>query len=137
MVSDFDKKGNKKFFNDKLLFKAVGVALLFIIGLLFFEDFEIYQKKKELSAEISSYKKQIEEIEKSNQNLKEEIANADNPDYLEKIAYEQLDQQKPGEKEIIFIALPEKQEQASVQKSFWDNFSGWFLAAFNWIKNKF
>lgn len=136
MVADFEKRGNREFFNDKLLFKAVGIAFLLIIAFLIFEDIKIYQKKRELTAQISAYQKQIAEIKKSSENIKDEIANSDNIDYLEKLAYEQLNEQKPGEKEIVFITPEEKQKQNPAPKSFWDNLTGWLSQSWNWIKIK-
>jgi cell division protein FtsB len=139
MVSGFNKKGNGEFFSDKLLFKTFGIIFLVVIVFLAMADYKIYQKKKVLNAEIKNYQKQIEDIKKSSQNLKEEIANSDNVDYLEKLAYEQLGQQKPGEKEVIFVTPQEKQKTAEEPNNFWDSkvWSGWLSGAWQWIKNKF
>jgi len=126
MVADFDKK-----------VKVGGVIFLIIIFLLIIADFKIYQKKQELISQIETYKKQIEDIKKSSQTLKEEIANSNNPDYLEKLAYEQLGEQKPGEKEVIFVMPEEKPKQDATPRSFWSNFSGWISGAWQWIKNRF
>lgn len=136
---DFNKKRNREFFNEKLLFQAMGILFLIAIFLLLLADYKIYQKKKELTVEINNYKNQIEEIEKSSQNLKEEIANANNTDYLEKIAYEQLGEQKPGEKQVIFITPPKKAESTQLQENYWSaKFLGsWFNGVWQWIKSKF
>jgi cell division protein FtsB len=106
---------------------------------LAFEDFKLYQRKEKLAAQISFYQRQIQEIEKSSQTLKEEIANADNPQYLEKIAYEQLGEQKPGEQEIIFITPQPNPEQPAAQQNILDTKSwlNWFSQSWNWIKSKF
>ncbi len=139
MVAKFSKNENRKVFNKKLLFKVVGVAFLIAVAFLIFEDAKMYQKKQKLAAQIISYQKQIQEIERSNQTLKEEIANADNIDYLEKIAYEQLGQQRPGEKEIIFITPEKKPELAETQQNFWEpkSWTGWLSGTWEWIKSKF
>ena len=50
---DFNKKGNKAFFNDKLLFRALGVAFLIIIFALVLADFKIYQKKRVKRTELT------------------------------------------------------------------------------------
>ena len=133
---DFNKKGNKAFFNDKLLFRVLGVAFLIIIFVLILADFKMYQKKRELAAQVNSYQKKIEDIKKSSQTLKDEIANSDNPDYLEKIAYEQLGQTKAGETEYIFITPPKQTEAAAKPQNFWDNFMGSLSSAWSWIKSK-
>ena len=128
---DFDKKGNRDFFTKKLLFKTLGV--LFLAGILFLvvEDVKIYQKKKQLSAQVENYEKQIESIKKSSQTLKDEIANSDNVDYLEKLGYEQLDQTRPGETEYMFINPPGKAKDASNTEN------SWFGNVWQWIKNRF
>ena len=54
IIMDFNKKGNREFFNDGLLFKSV--AFFFLIIAIFFviADYKIYQKKKELAVEVAS-----------------------------------------------------------------------------------
>jgi len=139
MVADFAKKQKGQFFSNKALFKTFGIIFLLVIFALLVADFKIYQKKKELLSQISAYQKQIEDIEKSSQTLKDEITNADNPDYLEKIAYEQLGQQKPGEKQIIFVMPEDKPKEAPKQQNFWDikSWTGWLTNGFDWLKSKF
>ena len=57
-----------------------------------------------------------------------------NQDYIEKIAYEQLGEQKPGEKEVIFVAPPKKADtSAQLQNPWYD----WIANSWNWIKSKF
>jgi cell division protein FtsB len=139
MVADFNRKQKSEFFSKKLAFQTAGVLVLTIIAFLTFADIKIYQKKKELISEINNYKKQIEDIKQSNQNLKNEIVNSNNQDYIEKIAYEQLGEQKPGEKEVIFITPPKKAEIISKPENFWDVkvWLGWLSGSWNWIKSKF
>jgi cell division protein FtsB len=123
-------------FNKKTIFRALGISFLLLTAFLLFEDAKIYRRKINLKAQIAAYQKQIDDIKKSSQNLKDEIANSDNKDYLEKLAYEQLGQQRPGEKQIIFV-MPEEKHQDARPKNFWESFSGWFPAAVDWIKSKF
>ena len=112
-------------------------AVFFVIfaGFMIFEDAKIFQKKQELVLKINDYKKQIEDIQKSNQELNKEIANSDNPDYIEKIAYEQLDQQRPGEKEFIFSMPDNKSQNQNGQQN--NSLAGWLSGAWSWIKSKF
>ena len=139
MVADFNKKQKTSLPSNKIAFQAAGVIFLIIIVALFVADIKIYQKKKELALQIENYKKQIEDIKKSSQTLKDEIANSNNQDYIEKIAYEQLGEQKPGENEVIFITPPKKAEVAPQSENFWSVkvWSGWFSGAWQWIKNRF
>lgn len=137
MLSDFGKKRNSDFFGDNFVFKAAAVILLLVIIYFVIADYRMHKRKKELVFQLENYKNQIEEIKKSNETLKEEIANADNPDYLEKVAYEQLGQKRPGEKEFIFIMPEEKIEAAQEELSSWSRFKNWILSPFVWIKNRF
>ena len=139
MVADFNKKQKTSLPSNKIAFQAAGVIFLIIIVALFVADIKIYQKKKELALQIENYKKQIEDIKKSSQTLKDEIANSNNQDYIEKIAYEQLGEQKPGENEVIFITPPKKADVAVQPENFWSTkaWSAWFSGAWQWIKNRF
>lgn len=62
---DFNKKENREFFNNKLLFKTIGILFLVGIFVLIFSDLKIYQKKQELISQINAYQKQIEDIKKA------------------------------------------------------------------------
>ena len=139
MVANFNRKGNREFFNEGFMFRAVGILFLVVVCILVVVDFRIYQKKRELSAQTINYQKRIEDIKKSSQTLKDEIANSDNKDYLEKLAYEQLGQQKPGEKQVIFIMPKESPTTVSRSTNFWDVkfWTGWLANGFNWLKSKF
>jgi cell division protein FtsB len=132
---DSYKKSNRKFFNNKLLFKTGGIIFLVVIFVLVIADFRIYQKKQELASQVSSYQKQIEDIKKSSQTLKNEIANSDNVDYLEKLGYEQFDQTRPGETEYMFIKPTKKTGAVSSQQNLLDakSWFGWLSGAWEWI----
>lgn len=133
MVANFNKKAKGEIFNEKFLFQALGIVFIVIVIALFLSDLRIYQKKRELARQIETYKKQIEELKQSGQTLKEQITNADNRDYLEKIAYEQLGQQKPGEEEIIFVSQEQKEATAQDQ----EKKGGFWSELWGWIKSKF
>jgi len=137
MVADFNKKGNKEFFTNKLLFQTIGIMFLVVVVILIFIDFKMYQKKRELIYQINDYQKQIEDIKKNNQTLKNEIVNSDNKDYLEKIAYEQLGEARPGETVYSFVIPQEKPKITTETKSFWELWLGQLSNGFNWIKSKF
>ena len=134
MVADFNKKRNRDFFNEDFWFRTIGIIVLIIIVILIFKDFKIYQRKQELKSQINALQKQVEDIKKSSQNLKNDIANTDNIDYLEKLGYEQFNVTKPGEKEIIFVTPQEKSKNNSNSGNFWYIFTNWFSQSWNWIK---
>lgn len=139
MITDFNKKQKMELGANKIVFQIAGTLFLIVIATLIFANFKMYQKKKELVAQINNYQEKINKLKQSSQTLKDEIANADNMDYLEKIAYEQLGQQKPGEKEIIFV-MPEKKTNTDLSaENPWNikYWTAWIGDSFNWIKSKF
>jgi len=110
MISNFDKKQKSGFWDKDFLWKALGFLLLGISVWFVFQDVKIYFEKKDFSAQLKSYSKQIEEIKKSNESLKERIENSDNPDYIEKVARDEINLQKPGEKVVSFVEAEEKED---------------------------
>jgi cell division protein FtsB len=139
MVANFNKKGNSVFFSEQLLFRSVGVIFLVVIVCLIFSDIKIYQKKHQLISQIKSYQKQINDIKKSSQTLKDEIANSNNIDYLEKAAYEQFNEQRAGETVYSFVGSQEKAKTAQAPQSVWDSktWAGWLSGTWQWLKYKF
>jgi cell division protein FtsB len=140
MVADFSKKRNKEIIKKRYLFQGLGILFIFLVFFLIVADVKIYQKKEQLKEQIEIYKKQIEYIKKSNEVLKEEIANFDNKDYLEKLGYEQLSQARFGETEYMFIKSDQNVEKSIFQenkKTFLGKIYFIFREALNWIKNKF
>jgi cell division protein FtsB len=133
MIAGFNKKQKSEFFGGKLMFQIAGVFLLIIVVALVFANLKMFQKKQGLDSQIITYQKKIEDIKKSSETLKKEIANSDNVDYLEKLAYEQ-GMTKTGEKEVIFITPKEKTEAVAKDKNTWPD---WLKQSWNWIKSKF
>jgi cell division protein FtsB len=140
MVPDFTQKRNREFFSKDFWYRAASISFIIILIILVVADFRIYQKKKQLSGQVDIYQKQIDSLKKSNDTLKEEIANIDNKDYLEKLAYEQFNQARPGEIEYIFI-----KDKNPIETKFnkEDNItwlakisSAW-ESVISWIKNNF
>jgi cell division protein FtsB len=136
MVANFQKKWNREFSNTNPVFKTVGIIFIIIIIILIIVDFKIYNKKKELIAQINIYQEQIEEIKKSSQTLKEEIINAENVDYLEKLGYEQFDQARLGETKYMFVKSQKIADEIQSKNNFW-NIKSWFNNFWQWIKNIF
>lgn len=132
MIPSFNKKRNKEFLKDKILFQIIIIIFLIFIVLLLSADFRIYKKRQELNNKINNYKKEIEEIKNNNEKLKNKIANSDNIDYLEKIAYEQLGEARPGE--TVYSFVYQKEDQKNEEKKEDLNF---FENLWNWFKNKF
>lgn len=103
-------------------------GILFFIAscALIFADFKIYQKKQELKLQIDNYKKEIEAIKNRNKELSEGIKNSNEEHYIEKVAREELDMQKPGENVVAFI-MPEQKAEEKKQENFMDIkiWAGW------------
>ncbi len=136
---DFNKKQRDKFSASKFLLKAGGVLFLVVAVVLIYANFKIYQKKQELANQVNDYKKQIEEIQERNRTLKEEIANSDNPEYIEKIARDQANLQKPGEKVVSFIMPKEQENKEKKSENFFAraSLSAWLSGMWQFIKNIF
>lgn len=145
MVAYSDKKINRKKPVSRILLPAAGIILCIIVAVLVLINFHIYKQKRELISKIKHYQNQIESIKKANQGLKYNIKNADNIDYLEKIAYEQLGEQKPGEQAVIFVAPEQKQKESDSSDAYWtgqflsplNGVGGWLQGFWNWIKSRF
>ncbi len=109
MIANFRKNKSKNTFS-YFIFKIGAVLILLLALLLVFVDFKILQKKKQFNEQVESLQKKIMELENSNANLEESISNSDNDVHIEKVAREELDLQKPGEKVVSFI-MPQNQNQ--------------------------
>jgi len=134
---DFNKKQKRGFSKRNFYFIAGGVLFLLASVLLIFVDIKVYKEKQKLTAQLEGYKKQIQEIENRNKALKEGITEANDNNYIEKVAREELDLQKQGEKVVTFIMPSQQQTQEKEPQNFLDLWLGWLTNGFNWIKSKF
>lgn len=103
MIADFNKKQKRADKKNKFPIFCGVVLCLIVLGLLAVANIKMYQKKQELNKQLSNLKSQAEEIKKSNSQLEEGILKADNQEYIEKVAREQLDLQKENEKVTVFL----------------------------------
>ncbi len=135
---EFEKKQKGRWLAKNSYYFLAGIVFLIVAAALIFVDFKIYQKKTAYLSQIDYYQKQIQEIEAENEKLKQGIENSDDINYIEKVAREELDMQKPGEKVVGFV-MPEQKTQAQAPKDFWiSNFLGsWLSGVWQWLKNKF
>lgn len=139
MVSNFKKKQKRGGFKRNFYFIAGGILFLVASFFLILADIKIYKEKQKLNDQLSGYKKQIEEIENRNKALKEGIVEADNNNYIEKVAREELDLQKQGEKVVTFIMPPpQQQNQENAQQNFFNikTWAGWLSGWWQGIKSK-
>lgn len=114
------------------------IIILLIIGFLVFSNIKIKQNKDRLNAQVAAIEKEIEDLQKKNEGLKEGISRVGDEEYVEEVAREELNLQKEGEKVVGFILPPEQSEQEQ-KNNFWQPGSwwGWIKGRINLVKNIF
>jgi cell division protein DivIC len=135
MIPDFKKKQH---ITRTIAFKLGAVLVVAICIFLAVTDYHIYQKKKELTLQVENLQTKIQEINNSNSQLQEGIDNTNDSQYIEKVAREELDLQKPGEKVVSFI-MPQNQEQTAVpeqSKNALQSWQAWVGNDWQWLKSK-
>ncbi len=123
MVHDFKRK--KKSFKPHAMIWLGAVALLVVAACLVFADIKMYHKRQELNAQVKTLQQKIADTQKSNQQLQQGISQANNDQYIEKVAREELDLQQPGEKVISFIQPPNQQTVPQAPQNFLQSWLGW------------
>ena len=131
MIADFKKKQNS--LQGRFLLLLGGVIVLLIIILLIIANIKIYQKRRQLISRIQTLENKIQEVKEKNYDLKEGISNSDNDEYTERVAREELDLQKPGEKVFSFINEKESnKEENNTNKN--NILKVWFKTIIGWFK---
>ncbi len=136
MVSDFLRK-QKRDPRRQLFIIMGGVFILFIVIVLVIANVKIYQKKQKYITQIEDLKKKIQELQDKKVSLNEGIQNANNQIYIEKVAREELDLQKPGENVVSFIKSTDNQPKQGNNNNifqlwiagignFWNSVVSWF-----------
>ena len=115
------RRKKKKSFQEIFLSVLFVFFTLAIIGLLAVSNFKIRERRKELLSQIETLEKEIQNVEKKNQELKAGISESQTEDYLEKEAREKLGLKKPGEEVVTIkkIQSEEKQKEQKEEKSLW------------------
>jgi len=115
------RRKKKKSFQEIFLSVLFVFFTLAIIGLLAVSNFKIRERRKELLSQIETLEKEIQNVEKKNQELKAGISESQTEDYLEKEAREKLGLKKPGEEVVAIkkIQSEEKQKEQKEEKSLW------------------
>ena len=133
MVTDFKKK--QKSGLSKISIVLGGVIILLIIILLVIANIRIYQKRAQFISRIEDLKNKVKEAKNKNTDLKEIISSSDNDEYTERIAREELDLQKPGEKVFSFIR---ESDDENKENNIWskNTFHYWLGIISGWLKNK-
>ena len=134
MVTNFKKNIKGKGWSSFLLHGG-GVAILAILVFLAVTNLKIYQKKTEYMQQISNLKNQIKNLQESNDKLEQGIKSADDTRYIEKIAREELDLQKPGEQVVSFI-MPKDNAETKNEADL-NGFGAWLSGVWKWIQQAF
>jgi len=122
------RRKKKKSFQEIFLSVLFVFFTLAIIGLLAVSNFKIRERRKELLSQIETLEKEIQNVEKKNQELKAGISESQTEDYLEKEAREKLGLKKPGEEVVAIkkIQSEEKQKEQKEEKSLWQKILEFF-----------
>ena len=114
------KKIKKESSYKTIFFSVIAIILiLFFIGFLIFSNWRIHQRRAELTSQIEELEKEIEGLEKRNQELKAGISQLSDESYLEEAAREKLGLKKPGEEVVVVLPPPETEEEAPPKKGIW------------------
>ena len=125
MVADFKKNKNKSLFK-KIILAVGGMVILSLLVFLIIANINVYKKRTELNSKIEDLKNRISDIKNSNEHLEQGILKTDNDEYIEKVAREELNLQKEGEKAVSFIMPDEKNHQNDLsKKNIFDSWLGW------------
>ena len=120
---NFNKKQNK---NQYQRFFVIMGAVLIVLALVWLAiaDVRIYQKKKELNLQVENLQKKVQDLKSQNSNLKEGTARSFDDVYIEKVAREELDLQKPDEKVFSFVQTSPQQQNNVAPKNDWQAWVG-------------
>src|SRR6185436_15913020 len=105
MATDFQKK-KKSGYLHYIAIAGAAMAVLVLGIMLVIANINIYHRKQQLDARIQSLKAEITDLQKENTGIQQGIDNATNSAYVEQVAREQLDLQKPGETVVSFVQTP-------------------------------
>ena len=107
------------FFSILVIFFVLSITALLVVS-----NFKIRERRKELISQIETLEKEIQNLEKKNQEMKTGILESQTQDYLEKEARERLGLKKPGEEVVAIkkIQSEEEKKEQKEEKSLWQKF---------------
>jgi len=120
---------------DKLLFPILIAGLFLVFALMVVSNLKINQKRKELNLKVKSLKNKVEELERKREELRSKIFQTkteDYLDYLEKIAREELNLKREGERVAAFPIIEQEVEENKANKK--ENFLQKILEKFKFKK---
>lgn len=110
-----------KFFLSILLFIFFILCILIIIFFLIISNIKINYKKNLFQSQIETLKKQVEDLERKNQELKANISESQTDFFVEKKIREDLGFKKTDEEVVAVIPSTEKKQEKVIEtkKNFW------------------
>ena len=131
MLAKRRKKIKKRGFNFKKFFGIILFACLFLF--LIYSAINLFVKRAELQKELDGLRAEEEELLKQRESLKFSLGETYSEAYLEKVAREDLNFKKPGEK--VFVIKKEEEvieenDALEEEKTFIDHIQS-FLRSFN------
>lgn len=116
------KRHKKRKSYQKILLSLFSIIFISgVVGFLFYSSWKTYQQRRELDLRAESLKSEIEALQEKKNELEIMSLQFGKEEYLEKVAREQFNLQKPGE-QVVTILPPEeeeKEEKPEEKKSFW------------------
>lgn len=137
MIANFRKKTKKTSLPNRIFLKLAVILFLLLLILLSFANIGNYRKRNKLISQIKTMEEKISGIKAENDRTEQNIQKVNDDSYVEKVAREELDLQKPGEKVYSFIRTTEREEQNSVKENISQGWLGWIGGAWNWVKSWF
>ncbi|HOI60136.1 MAG TPA: septum formation initiator family protein [Candidatus Pacearchaeota archaeon] len=128
MLTKRRKKIKKKGFNFKKFFGILVFACLFIF--LLYSSINMLIKRIELQKELDNLEAEQEKLLKERESLKFSLGEVYSEAYLEKIAREDLNLKKPGEKVFVIKkegeVIKENNEEEMVEETFINKIQSFF-----------
>ena len=117
MIAKSRRRKNKIDSSRGLFISLVFAAILLLVGgLLFFSNWQMNQRRQQLSLKVQALEKEIAAQEKKNEELKSSLNSASQESYLEKEAREKFQLKKPGEK-VVAVLPPEETPETKPAES--------------------
>jgi cell division protein FtsB len=122
MIAKKTKIKKKRNFKKVISTALISIGLMVLVGFMLFSGLKIREKRTEMAGEIDRLKKEIDLLTNENEQLEENLFQAESDSFLKARLYEQ-GYKEPGE-EMIVVVPPEKKEEPVLEeeKSFWQNF---------------
>lgn len=119
MIAKFGKVKKRKKSKSLFFIISLGILVVFLIFVSVVSNWKIHKKRSDLKAQIEQLEKEIESIEKRNQELRAGISQSLTEISLEREAREKLNLKKPGEQVITVLPPEEELREIEENKSFW------------------